>query len=69
MLVRERSSYRGTQYELYDPENFGPQEQSQRVLKMTEESGEFESNQLDQPIPVRIKKRKLFILYNCLFSL
>lgn len=67
MLVRERSSYRGTQYELYDPENFGPQEQSREILKETEEFDEFESHQLDQPIPVRIKKRKLLNLYNCLF--
>lgn len=64
MLVREHSSYRGTQYELYDPENFGPQEQ--RILKAAE--SELESNQLDQSIPVRINKTKLFILYNYLFS-
>ncbi|TGZ48887.1 uncharacterized protein [Temnothorax longispinosus] len=51
MLVRERSSYHGTQYELYDSENFGPQKQSRRVSRQIAESVELESNPLDKSIP------------------
>lgn len=68
ILVRERPSYHGTKYELYDPENFGPQQQSQRVTRKIAESDELESNQLDKSIPVRIKKNKIYSITYCLFK-
>lgn len=55
MLVHERPSYHGMQYELYDSETFGPQ--LRRVSKKMEESDKLESNQFDKSIPVRIKKK------------
>jgi len=33
MLVRERSTYHGIQYELYDSESLGPQEQLEKVFE------------------------------------
>ncbi|XP_011871104.1 PREDICTED: uncharacterized protein LOC105563803 isoform X2 [Vollenhovia emeryi] len=51
MLVREYSSYRGTQYELYDPKNVGPQKQPQRISRKIAESDELESNLLNKSIP------------------
>ncbi|XP_018403857.1 PREDICTED: uncharacterized protein LOC108780593 [Cyphomyrmex costatus] len=49
MLVRERPSYQGMQYELYDSETFGPQ--LRRMSKKIVESDEFEPNQFDKSIP------------------
>ncbi|XP_018340715.1 PREDICTED: uncharacterized protein LOC108747623 [Trachymyrmex septentrionalis] len=49
MLVRERPSYHGMQYELYDSETFGSQ--LRRVPKKIAESDELESNQFDKSIP------------------
>lgn len=57
MLVREYPSYYGMQYELYDSETFGPQQQPRRKIA---EHDKLELNQLDKSIPVRIKKN--FIL-------
>ncbi|KAL0113758.1 hypothetical protein PUN28_012702 [Cardiocondyla obscurior] len=51
MLVRERSSYHGTQYELYDVENYGPQKRIQNVSSRIPESDEPESSQLNETIP------------------
>lgn len=42
MLVRERPSYHGTQYELYDPEiSSGPQEQLKEVSKKSDKLREL----------------------------
>lgn len=60
MLVRERSSYHGTRYELHDPED-GPQEQPRRMSKEIAKSDKLESNQLDKSLPVRIKKRNYLL--------
>lgn len=60
MLVRESSPYHGTQYELYNSENFDSQKQSRRVSRKIVKSDELESNQLDKSIPVRVKRRELF---------
>ncbi|KAG5344270.1 CNBD2 protein, partial [Acromyrmex heyeri] len=53
MLVHERSSRYGMQYELY--ETYDPQ--LRRVSKKIAESDKLESNQFDKFIPVRIKKK------------
>ncbi|XP_012063936.1 PREDICTED: uncharacterized protein LOC105627259 [Atta cephalotes] len=53
MLVRERPSYHGMQYELYDSETFRPQ--LQRVPKKIAESDELESNQFDKSIPKSVE--------------
>lgn len=63
LLVRERPSYHGMQYKLYDSETFGPQKQPQRVSRKIAESDGLESNQLDKSIPVRIKKKKPLFSY------
>jgi len=33
MLIQERTSYRGMQYELYDSEGLGPQEQLEKIFE------------------------------------
>ncbi|XP_018307245.1 uncharacterized protein [Mycetomoellerius zeteki] len=53
MLVHERPSYHGMQYELYDSETFGPQ--LRRVSKKMEESDKLESNQFDKSIPKSVE--------------
>lgn len=47
MLVRERSSYRGIQYELYDSEIFDPREQSRKNVTSKKNAKSNQSPQLD----------------------
>lgn len=63
MLVCERPSYHGMQYELYDSETFGPQQQPRRVSRKIAEHDKLELNQLDKSIPVRIKKTLYSLIY------
>ncbi|EGI62036.1 Uncharacterized protein C20orf152 [Acromyrmex echinatior] len=54
MLVHERSSYHGMQYELY--ETYGPQ---RRVPKKIAEPDKLESNQFDKFIPNSVKTQEV----------